>query len=200
MTDAEEISKVFAAFVPRLRYPIKGLVACAGVSDNAPAVDFPVESFRRLLDINVTGTFLVARAVAREMIQAKVSGSVVLVASMSGYVSNKVSGNNSTLLVHLADRIYLQRALILLATTLLKQPFTSSLDRWLLSGALALASPSSVSIRFHRVTSEQLRQLKPCRSREWNLNGSVIICCTGSAPSMSFAPPCFTCWATVVAS
>lgn len=178
VTDAEEVSKVFATFVPRLRYPIKGLVACAGVSDNAPAVDFPVESFRRLLDINVTGTFLVARAVAREMIQAKVSGSVVLVASMSGYVSNKVSVTCNMILGYLADKIYLYRALILLAITLLKRPFTSSLARWLLSGALALASPSYVSTRFHQVTSGQLRRLKHYRSRVWNLNGSVIICYT----------------------
>lgn len=44
-----------------------------------------------MLDINVAGTFLVAQAVANELIKTNDSGSLVLVASMSGYVTNKVS-------------------------------------------------------------------------------------------------------------
>lgn len=87
----EDVTKVFAKFTPTLKTPIRGLVACAGVSDNGPATDFPADSFRRLLDINVTGTFMIAKAVANEVIKANVSASFVFVASMSGYVSNKVS-------------------------------------------------------------------------------------------------------------
>ncbi|ETS78615.1 hypothetical protein PFICI_10677 [Pestalotiopsis fici W106-1] len=97
--DASGITDTFAKFVPTLRSPIRGLVACAGVSDNGPATDFPAESFRRLLDINVTGTYLVAQAVAREVIKTGVSASLVLVASMSGHVSNKgvdTAGYNSS--------------------------------------------------------------------------------------------------------
>lgn len=71
------------------RHPIRGLVACAGVSDKDPATEFSVDRFRRLMDINVTGTFLSAQAVAREMRHANVSGSMVLVASMSGTNVNK---------------------------------------------------------------------------------------------------------------
>lgn len=90
MRDEQGITNSFAKFVPTLRYPIRGLVACAGVSDNGPATDFPAESFRRLLEVNVTGTFLVAQAVAREVSKGGATASMVLVASMSGYVSNKV--------------------------------------------------------------------------------------------------------------
>lgn len=43
-----------------------------------------------MLDINVTGTFLIAQAAAREMLRMDTTGSMVFVASMSGYVSNKV--------------------------------------------------------------------------------------------------------------
>ena len=43
-----------------------------------------------MLDINVTGTFLVAQAAAREMLRTNTTGSMVFVAIMSGYVSNKV--------------------------------------------------------------------------------------------------------------
>lgn len=91
VTDAEDVTKTFEKITVSLRHPIRGLVACAGISDNGPAVDFPAQSLRRLLDVNVTGTFLVAQAVARQMAKANVSGSIILVASMSGYVSNKVS-------------------------------------------------------------------------------------------------------------
>lgn len=76
--------------VSKLRYPIRGLVACAGVSDNDPAQVFSVERFRRLMEINVTGMFAVAQAVAVQMRKANVGGSMVLVASMSGTVANKV--------------------------------------------------------------------------------------------------------------
>lgn len=90
VTDEIAVSKTFADFIPNLRYPVKGLVACAGLSLNGPATDFPASSFRRVLDINVTGTFLIAQATAREMIRTGSTGSMVLVASMSGYCSNKV--------------------------------------------------------------------------------------------------------------
>lgn len=42
------------------------------------------------MEINVTGTFAVAQAVALEMKKANVDGSMVLTASMSGSVANKV--------------------------------------------------------------------------------------------------------------
>ena len=91
VTDETAVEETFAQFIPTLRYPVKGLVACAGLSRNGPATEFPVSSFRRVLDINVTGTFLVAQATAREMRKINTTGSMVFVASMSGYVSNKVS-------------------------------------------------------------------------------------------------------------
>ncbi|KAI1075956.1 short-chain dehydrogenase [Whalleya microplaca] len=89
MTDHENTEKIFAQFVPTLRYPIRGLVACAGVSDNDPAHEFSAERFRRLMEINVTGTFTAAKLAALEMKKANVSGSMVLVASMSGTAVNK---------------------------------------------------------------------------------------------------------------
>lgn len=90
VTDENAVSETFARFIPTLRYPVKGLVACAGLSRNGPATDFPASSFRRVLDINVTGTFLTAQATARELIRTNTSGSMVLVASMSGYGVNRV--------------------------------------------------------------------------------------------------------------
>lgn len=92
ITNMAAVESVFSQIASKVRSPIRGLVACAGVSDNDPAVDFSVERFRRLTDINLVGTFTVAQAVAKEMRKANVDGSMVLVASMSGTVVNKVSG------------------------------------------------------------------------------------------------------------
>jgi NAD(P)-dependent dehydrogenase (short-subunit alcohol dehydrogenase family) len=44
--------------------------------------------FRRLIDINVTGSFLVAQATARAMMKSGNSGSIVFVASMSARIVN----------------------------------------------------------------------------------------------------------------
>ena len=44
--------------------------------------------FRRLIDINVTGAFLVAQACGREMIKQGTGGSIIFIASMSGSIVN----------------------------------------------------------------------------------------------------------------
>lgn len=72
-----------------LRYPIRGLVSCAAISGESDACEYPVSTFRDILDVNITGTFLITRAVANEMHRANVTGSMVLIASMSGHVSNR---------------------------------------------------------------------------------------------------------------
>lgn len=72
-----------------LRYPIRGLVSCAAISGESDACDYPASIFRQILDVNIAGTFLIARAVANEIHHANVTGSIVLIASMSGHVSNR---------------------------------------------------------------------------------------------------------------
>ncbi|KAH7117891.1 hypothetical protein B0J11DRAFT_560996 [Dendryphion nanum] len=89
VTDAESIAPVFDKIRNGLRYPIRGLVACAGISGESDAVDYDINIFRKILDVNITGTFTIVQAVAREMYRANVTGSIVLIASMSGWVTNK---------------------------------------------------------------------------------------------------------------
>lgn len=89
VTDAASVARVFEDIGRDIRHPIRGLVACAGISGESDAVDYDIEIFRRILDVNVVGTFTMAQAVAREMHKAKVTGSIVLIASMSGWVTNK---------------------------------------------------------------------------------------------------------------
>ncbi|CAI6336421.1 unnamed protein product [Periconia digitata] len=89
ITDAESVPKVFDDIRKELRFPFRGLVACAGISGECDACDYPIDVFRKIVDVNLTGTFLITQAVAKEMHAAEVTGSMVLIASMSGLVANK---------------------------------------------------------------------------------------------------------------
>ncbi|KAF4312595.1 hypothetical protein SLS57_011648 [Botryosphaeria dothidea] len=65
------------------------LLNAAGIADsNIKAETYDTEMFRRLIDINLTGSFLVAQAVGKQMIAAKNGGSIIFVASMSGSIVN----------------------------------------------------------------------------------------------------------------
>lgn len=87
--DEASISQTLQDLRNELRYPFRGLVSCAAISGESDACDYPADIFRQILDVNITGTFLIARAIAREMHEANVSGSIVLFASMSGHISNR---------------------------------------------------------------------------------------------------------------
>jgi NAD(P)-dependent dehydrogenase (short-subunit alcohol dehydrogenase family) len=65
------------------------LVASAGIADsNLPAEGYDIEMFRRLVDINLTGTFVCAQAVGNTMINSNAGGSMIFIASMSGHIVN----------------------------------------------------------------------------------------------------------------
>jgi len=65
------------------------LISAAGIADsNIKAETYDIEKFRRLLDINITGSFLVAQACAQRMIANKTPGSIIFIASMSGSIVN----------------------------------------------------------------------------------------------------------------
>ena len=58
-------------------------VNCAGVGTPEPTMDISEEAWNRVIDINLTGTFWVCQAAAREMLRAG-SGNIVNIASMYG--------------------------------------------------------------------------------------------------------------------
>lgn len=65
------------------------LVNSAGIADsNIPAEVYDAAMFRRLIDINLTGSFLMSKAVGNAMMKANKNGSIILVASMSGSIVN----------------------------------------------------------------------------------------------------------------
>jgi NAD(P)-dependent dehydrogenase (short-subunit alcohol dehydrogenase family) len=67
---------------------LDGIVNSAGIAVDIPALDMPVDLFRKILDINVVGTFIVARAAARLM-KDRGGGAIVNLASVSGLRGSK---------------------------------------------------------------------------------------------------------------
>lgn len=57
ISNADTILPSFQTALRNVRYPLRGLVACAGISDGDATVDFSLDRVKRLLDVNVTGTF-----------------------------------------------------------------------------------------------------------------------------------------------
>ena len=67
---------------------IDGVLNSAGIAADIPALDTPVELFRKILDVNVVGTFIVARAAARVMRNTG-GGAIVNISSVSGLRGSK---------------------------------------------------------------------------------------------------------------
>ncbi|PSL37525.1 2-deoxy-D-gluconate 3-dehydrogenase [Labedella gwakjiensis] len=64
--------------------PVDILVNNAGTIERVPAVDHPVELWDRVLEVNLTGPFLLAQALAKPML-ARGSGSIIFTASLLSF-------------------------------------------------------------------------------------------------------------------
>ncbi|RJE18427.1 Short chain dehydrogenase [Aspergillus sclerotialis] len=66
-----------------------GLVAAAGIQQETPALEYSAKDANTMFEVNVTGVFMTAQAVAKQMIRFGNGGSIALIASMSGTVANR---------------------------------------------------------------------------------------------------------------
>ncbi|KAG8167799.1 hypothetical protein KVR01_003488 [Diaporthe batatas] len=92
ITDEENLSNILDEVEREGREagaPFYGAIACAGIQQKTPAVDYPKSDFERMMSVNVTGTFLTAKHTARILIKNGVKGSIVMIASMSGEIANR---------------------------------------------------------------------------------------------------------------
>lgn len=63
---------------------LDGLFHCAGISDQVtPAIDLDVDTWQRIVNVNLRGSFLMCRTVGRAMLE-RGSGSIVNVSSVNG--------------------------------------------------------------------------------------------------------------------
>lgn len=67
-------------------------VTCAGVGASGLLLEQSPQDWRRVLDVNLTGTWLVMRAAAQAMIDAGAGGSIVAVSSISGTLADRDMG------------------------------------------------------------------------------------------------------------
>jgi NAD(P)-dependent dehydrogenase (short-subunit alcohol dehydrogenase family) len=86
--DQEALGKIVGGIAER-EGRLDGLIAAAGIQQETPALEYTAEDCDKMMGVNVTGVFMTAQAVAREMIRRKQKGSLVLIASMSGTVANR---------------------------------------------------------------------------------------------------------------
>ncbi|MFV0253494.1 MAG: SDR family NAD(P)-dependent oxidoreductase [Beutenbergiaceae bacterium] len=68
--------------------PFDVVVTSAGVALHGSSLEVTEQEWKRVLDVNTTGTFWVVREAARHMIAAGRAGSVVMIGSMSGDIAN----------------------------------------------------------------------------------------------------------------
>jgi len=62
------------------------LINNAGATWGAPVLEMPLDAWQKVMETNVTGTFLTARTVGRTMIEAGRGGKVINIASIAGLV------------------------------------------------------------------------------------------------------------------
>ncbi len=72
--------------------PPDRLVACAGVGASGMLIEQAPADWQRVIDTNLTGTWLTMRAVARAMVDAGSGGSIVAVSSISGTLADRDMG------------------------------------------------------------------------------------------------------------
>jgi NAD(P)-dependent dehydrogenase (short-subunit alcohol dehydrogenase family) len=87
VTDEAAAEKVVAMAAEALE-SLDGVVNSAGIAADIHALETPVDLFRKILDVNVVGTFIVARAAARIM-KDRGGGAIVNIGSVSGLRGGK---------------------------------------------------------------------------------------------------------------
>ncbi len=86
VADEDAVAKSVAA-IERDFGPLAGVVNSAGIGQNVPALETSAAQFRKILDVNLVGTFLVAREAAKAM-RNRGRGAIVNLASVSGITGN----------------------------------------------------------------------------------------------------------------
>ncbi len=86
MTREEQIETAFAKIADQLGAPY-GLFANAGIGIRGYIHELPAETWRQVIDTNLTGVFLSCKHGLRHMLDAKIPGSIVCTSSPTGFVA-----------------------------------------------------------------------------------------------------------------
>lgn len=84
ISDETQVERMVAEVVERFGR-IDGLVNNAGMMPESPALEMPVDEWRRVIDVDLTGAFICSRAVAPAMVD-RGRGSIVMISSRLGQI------------------------------------------------------------------------------------------------------------------
>ena len=87
VTSEEEVDTAVAEIINKSG-KIDILFNNAGICIHQTSLEATIAEFREVIDVNLTGEFIVARAVGRVMIEKGIKGSIINMASMSGSIVN----------------------------------------------------------------------------------------------------------------
>lgn len=87
VSDAASCEAMVAHAVAR-HGAVDGIATCAGIEKHGAGHEFAEEDFDRIIDVNLKGTWLCARAAARWMIGAGRGGAIVMIGSINSIVGN----------------------------------------------------------------------------------------------------------------
>ena len=86
VADADDMHRVMQETVRRAG-DVHNVVTCAGIEVGGHALDIDPDTFRSMLDVNLTGSFLTAQAGARVMADHGHGGSIVLIGSINSAIA-----------------------------------------------------------------------------------------------------------------
>ncbi|WP_055585799.1 SDR family oxidoreductase [Streptacidiphilus griseoplanus] len=87
VTDRAAVAEAFGTVREAIGLPTV-LVTAAGIEINGDSVDVTAEQWRKVIDVNLGGTFFAAQAFGAGLLHAGMPGSAILIASMSGHIVN----------------------------------------------------------------------------------------------------------------
>ncbi|MCI0157087.1 SDR family oxidoreductase [Leifsonia shinshuensis] len=87
VTDQDATNAAFDTVAERLSVP-QVLLTAAGIEINGDSIDVPAAAWRKVIDVNLTGTFFSAQAFGRGLLASDLPGSAILISSMSGEIVN----------------------------------------------------------------------------------------------------------------
>lgn len=94
VTKPEDVERAVAAALEAYG-TIDILVNNAGQTWGAPTESYPLEKWRQILDVNLTGMFLLSQAVGRGMIERGEGGRILNIASVAGLVAGGAEGTHT---------------------------------------------------------------------------------------------------------
>ena len=87
LRDVKTVDAVTSAAIDALGGTIDGLVCSAGVFERQGALETTLETWRTVVDVNLTAAFLSARACGRSMVSAR-RGAMVMISSQIGSIGH----------------------------------------------------------------------------------------------------------------